>query len=102
MMAHTDDRARIGAVVFMIAAALVAAVFIGLTIAEKMSRAQPWWPWLLLPVATGLVTGGALLLIRRARGAEATRQATLRWALIAGFAGLALLSVSVFLVSGIV
>jgi hypothetical protein len=47
-----------------------------------------------------VVTGGALLLTQRARATEATRRTTMRWALVAGFAGLALISLSVFLVAG--
>lgn len=101
-MKRTDERAGIGAVAFMVVAAIVGAVFIGLTVAEKVSRAEPWWPWLLLPICAGLVTGGVLLLTQRAPEAETTRTTTLRWALVAGLAGLALLSLAVFLVSGIV
>ena len=67
-MARADERATVGAVVFIVAAAVVAVVFIGLTIAEKVSRGEPWWPWLLLPLVTGLVIGGTLGAVANLRG----------------------------------
>nr|WP_300147330.1 hypothetical protein [Propionicimonas sp.] len=95
-MAEPDRRSNAKAAAFIGAAAVVAVVFVGLTIGSKVSRGEPWWPWLLLPLATGAIAGVAVLMTQRA-GARPT---TMRWALGVGAAGLALVGLSIFLVAG--
>lgn len=97
-MAEPSKGSRTGAVAFIVVAAVVAVVFIGLTISDKVVRGEPWWPWLLLPLATGAAAGAAVLIAQRLGGTEGGRPA-MRWALVVATAGMALIGLSVFLVA---
>lgn len=99
-MTESPTGRNLGTWALLVAGALVAVVFIALTIATKVARGEPWLPWVILLLVNGAVVTAVTLVLQRAKKPEVARRTTMRWALVVGCVGVALISLSIFLVAG--